>query len=116
MNTNDIKIKLEEEKGVLLEELNSFAKKDENGKWIPVPGDRDSSVADENDNADRDEDYEERFSLTDTFSKRLAEVEASLSNIENDTYGVCTMCKNKIEEDRIEANPSAQTCKACMNS
>lgn len=116
MNTNDIKIQLEEEKSVLLEELNSFAKKDENGKWIPVPSERDSSIADENDNADRDEDYGERASMTDTLSKRLADVDASLLSIENDTYGICTMCNSKIEEDRLEANPSAQTCKACMNS
>ncbi len=116
MNTNDIKTKLEEEKAVLLEELNSFAKKDENGMWVAVPGEQDTSVADENDIADRDEDYEERTSMTNTLSKRLADVDTALLDLENDIYGVCKKCGGKIEEDRLEANPAAQTCKACMNS
>lgn len=115
MNTNDIKIKLEEERNTLLGELGDMAKQDENGKWIPVPEEQDASVADENDIADRDEDYEERASMTETLSKRLADVDTALGNLESGKYGVCVSCGNQIEEDRLEANPAAQTCKACMN-
>lgn len=115
METNEIKTKLEEEKNTLLSELGDMAKQDEEGKWIPVPVERDSSVADENDNADRDEDYEERASMTETLAKRLADVETALGNLGSEKYGVCTLCGNKIEEDRLAANPAAQTCKSCMN-
>lgn len=115
MNKNEVKIKLEEEKNTLLVELNGMAKQDENGKWIPVPGEKDSSTADENDVADRDEDYEERASMTDTLSKRLSDIENALSNLGSEKYGICISCENPIEEDRLEANPAAQTCKSCMN-
>lgn len=115
MNTNDIKIKLEEEKNTLLGELVNIAQKDETGKWVAVPEEQDTSLADENDIADRDEDYKERASITETLSKRLADIDTALSNLESGKYGVCVSCGNQIEEDRLEANPAAQTCKSCMN-
>jgi len=57
----------------------------------------------------------EKSSTTDTLSKRLEDIDTALLNLENNTYGVCTMCGMKIEEDRLDANPAAQTCKMCMN-
>jgi RNA polymerase-binding transcription factor DksA len=35
--------------------------------------------------------------------------------IEKGAYGTCKICGEKIEEDRLEANPAAQTCKLHMN-
>lgn len=116
MNKNDIKTKLEEEKGVLLGELDSFAKQDENGIWVPVPTELGNLEPDLNDAADRDEDFEERASKTEILSKRLKDVDTALTNLDTEKYGMCVECNAKIEEDRLEANPAAQTCKACMNS
>ncbi|MCA9353454.1 TraR/DksA C4-type zinc finger protein [Candidatus Nomurabacteria bacterium] len=42
-------------------------------------------------------------------------VEGALKRIENGTYGTCSVCGEKIEEDRLGANPAADTCKAHMN-
>jgi RNA polymerase-binding transcription factor DksA len=52
--------------------------------------------------------------MTDTLEKRLADVENALNKIDGGSYGICEVCGNKIEEDRLEANPAARTCKACM--
>ncbi len=115
MDTNNIKNKLEAEKKIILEELGTMALKDVNGDWDAVPEAQDSPESDENDMADRAEDFEEKSSTTDTLSTRLEDIDTAILNLENGTYGVCTMCGMKIEEDRLEANPAAQTCKGCMN-
>ena len=41
-------------------------------------------------------------------------VDEALEKIEKGTYGICETGGEKIEEDRLEANPSARTCKAHM--
>jgi RNA polymerase-binding transcription factor DksA len=38
----------------------------------------------------------------------------ALGKIEAGTYGVCEVSGMDIEEDRLEANPAARTCKAHM--
>jgi len=47
----------------------------------------------------------------------LADLEArydlvleALRRIENNTYGKCEVCGKTIEEERLEADPSARTC------
>ena len=32
-----------------------------------------------------------------------------------DGYGICENCKKEIENDRLEVNPAAKTCKECMD-
>ena len=47
---------------------------------------------------------------------RYNDVKDALHKIETTGYGVCEVCGEKIEEDRLEANPAARTCKAHMNT
>ncbi|HAX65397.1 MAG TPA: hypothetical protein DD381_02025 [Lentisphaeria bacterium] len=111
------KIKLEEERKLLEEELVSLGKLDtETGDWEATPESENSiqEVQDEGDMAERAEDYEERSSKLNTLEIRLNDIKHALSLIENGGYGECEICKNKIEEKRLEANPSARTCEACM--
>lgn len=110
------KIKLEEEKKLLEEELASLGKKDETGDWEATPESEVSvqDVPDEGDLADRAEDYEEKSSELSVLESRLNDIQNALSKIEQGVYGVCEICHNKIEEERLEANPSAKTCKSCM--
>lgn len=115
MNTEENKKKLIEEKKLLEEELGSLGKFDKKtGDWEAIPETMYTPEADESDMADRTEDYEERSAMTDTLEKRLADVNGALEKIGNGEYGVCEVCGNNIEEDRLEANPAARTCKACM--
>ncbi len=115
MNTENNKKKLEEEKGMLENELSGLGRVDEKtGEWEATPEVQTAPEADENDLSDRSEDYEERTSLMTALEARLLDINNALDAIESGTYGVCTICGNKIEEDRLEANPAALTCKACM--
>lgn len=109
------KTKLEEEKKLLEDELSSMGKLDkETGEWEAIPPSQSAPEADESDMADRTEDYEERSAITDTLDQRLDDINNALQKIESANYGTCEVCGNQIEEDRLEANPAARTCKACM--
>ncbi len=111
------KIQLEEEKKLLIEELKDLGKiNSETGDWEAVPEADISSqdVPDEGDLADRSEDYEERSMKLNILESRLSDINHALSKIESRDYGICEVCKGKIEEERLEANGSARTCEGCM--
>ena len=110
------KEKLEQEKKILEEELGSLGKVDKTGEWEAVPESETNTqeVQDEADMAERAEDYEERSIKLFRLENRLDDVNKALEQIETDTYGICEKCSNEIEEDRMEANPAARTCKKCM--
>jgi RNA polymerase-binding transcription factor DksA len=44
-----------------------------------------------------------------------SDIKRALENIEQGTYGICEVGGEEIEEDRLEANPSARTCKAHLS-
>ncbi len=46
---------------------------------------------------------------------RWNEVRAALKKIEAGTYGICEISGEPIEEDRLEVNPAARTCKEHMD-
>jgi len=45
--------------------------------------------------------------------RRLAEIDATLSRIDDGTYGTCERCQADIAVDRLEARPTARTCVEC---
>lgn len=115
MKTDLYKTKLEEEKKLLEDELSSMGKLDkETGEWEATPPSQSAPEADESDMADRTEDYGERSAITETLDQRLDDINNALQKIQGGNYGTCEVCGNQIEEDRLEANPAARTCKACM--
>jgi len=115
MNTEHFKKKLEQEKALLTEELLKKGKKVEGGVWEAVPEKNDEIESDENDLADRFEDYEKESEEVRVLSEKLSDADAALARIESGAYGLCRVCGEKIEEDRLEANPSATTCKKHLN-
>ena len=115
MNTDIYKNKLQEEKGLLEAELVRLGHFDKaSGDWEAVPAEQPLPEADENDLSDRAEDFEERTAILNTLEVRLNDIKKALEKIEGGKYGVCEKCGKPIEEDRLEANPAAKTCKACM--
>lgn len=115
MQTDKIKQKLEEEKKLLEVELGSLGHLDkETGEWEATPETQTSPESDDNDLADRFEDFEERTSTMDVLDDRLLDINIALGKISDGKYGVCETCGKPIEEDRLEANPAARTCKECM--
>ena len=48
--------------------------------------------------------------------RRLNLIDAALSRIENDKYGVCMSCGTKIPQARLEAIPYAILCISCQSN
>ena len=102
--------KLIDERKKLTEELGHIGKRDnDSGQW-QVGSENSEDSADDNINADRFEEFEEKSSLVIPLEKRLSEVDAALRRIENGTFGQCSVCHGMIESDRLDANPAAETC------
>lgn len=111
------KTKLEGEKKLLEEELAGLGKFDkETNDWEATPESeiKSQEVEDDGDMAERTEDYEERSSTLSALEIRLNDIKDALVRIEEGGYGICEVCGNKIEEERLDVNPSARTCLACM--
>lgn len=103
MDINHFKQKLEEELEVLRQDLADLGHED-----------IDESATEPDELADRQEEFEEHGAEAQALIARKAEVTAALKRVADGTYGACEECGEKIEEDRLEANPAARTCKAHM--
>lgn len=108
---------LESEKATLTEELRGLGRLNlETNRWEATPSVDETlnTEPDPNELADRGEDFEERSSLLAALVSRYSNIERALEKITNNTYGRCEKCEEMIEADRLEANPSARTCKRHM--
>src|SRR3989344_5041360 len=111
------KNKLEAEKKLLEIELAKVGRinPDNPSDWEATPpGDRDISQADENTAADAIEDYEDNVAIVKTLEERYNDIKSGLDKIKHGVYGICQVCQKEIEVERLEANPSARTCKEHM--
>jgi RNA polymerase-binding transcription factor DksA len=118
MNTEHYKELLLAEQKKLEKELADIGQKNPNNPddWEATPDeDMDNADPDKNIRADAIEEYANRIGVSAPLEARITEVNAALERIENGTYGVCEVSGEHIEEDRLEANPAARTCKAHMN-
>ncbi len=113
-DTSIYKHKLLEEKKRLTSELGTIAHPEKGDEsWGAVGTITDESInADPNEVADKLEEYETNFAITDSLNNELRDVNDALARIEAGTYGVCETCDGVIEDDRLHANPAARTCKA----
>lgn len=116
IKTDGYKEKLLVEKKSLEEELADIAIfNTEVGAWEATPDQELVGEIDDNDAADRFEDFEERSGMVTTLSARLKDIDDALAKIEAGKYGICEVSGEPIEADRLEANPAARTNKAHMN-
>ncbi|MEJ0053742.1 MAG: TraR/DksA C4-type zinc finger protein [bacterium] len=115
-DTNTYKARLAEEKAKLESELASLGRRNpgNSGDWETVPPET-GSEPDPVDAADQKEAYEENAGILSDLEIRYNEVLAALDRIEKRTYGICTVSGEPIEEDRLNADPAAATCKAHLN-
>jgi len=112
LNKQKIREKLEKERDTLLEQMKDMGKLDPvTGEWEAVPEELSSPESDQNDMADRFEDFEARSSMMKVLEPRLAKVLFALKTLNRETFGRCEVCKKDIEKMRMDANPSARTCK-----
>ncbi len=110
---NHFKERLEKEKELLEKEMETIGRKnpDKKGDWEAMPAEHDTSLADENTVADSIEEYEDNAAIMQTLETRYKDVLSGLDKIKHNSFGTCQVCGKEIESDRLEANPSARTCK-----
>jgi RNA polymerase-binding transcription factor DksA len=112
LDKKKIKEKLEGERDTLLEQMKDMGKLNtETGEWETTPEELEFPESDENDKADRFEDFEARSSMMKTLEPRLNNILKALKGLNRDSFGKCEVCKKDIEISRMEANPAARTCK-----
>jgi DnaK suppressor protein len=58
-------------------------------------------------------DREIDYSLEESATQVLAEIDAALSGIEQGTYGICQRCGRPVAPERLEARPWARLCIDC---
>lgn len=107
---------LNEEKVKLEVELDKIGARDtvREGVWEITAPPLDIMNADENEVADlAEEGHIESIVLTE-LEARHRSITHALSRIDAGTYGICEVGKEVIEENRLEANPAARTCRAHM--
>ena len=57
------------------------------------------------------EGFEDNSAILKTLEDRYNDIRSGLDKIKHGTYGICQVCGKEIEVERLEANPSARTCK-----
>ena len=116
MNTEYFKIKLEQELARLETELRSVGRINPSNPsdWEAVPADINADSADDSEVADSIEEFENNTAILKELEIQYNDVKSALDKIEKGTYGICEVSGEKIEEDRLEANPTARTCKKHM--
>jgi DnaK suppressor protein len=115
METSHFRELLLAEKNILEKDLSSIGRKnpDRKGDWEAVEP-QDGIESEEGEVAENLAEFDDNVNNLAQLEVRLNEVNAALDRIESGIYGVCVVCENKIEEDRLEVNPAATTCKAHM--
>jgi DnaK suppressor protein len=119
MNKKDLehfRLRLEEEKALLEEELGTISREGSNKSDHREATTADIEVdgADDNEVADKFEELEENKMILNRLEPQLNEVKSSLIRINDDKYGICEICNQSIEKERLEASATARTCKKHM--
>lgn len=119
---NDIDIdyfkeKLAEELLLVEKELNDVGRVNPDNKldWEAEPSDIDADRADSDETADKIEEYEGNTAVLKELEIKFNDVKDALAKIEEGNYGLCEVCHEPIEEERLIANPAARTCKKHMS-
>lgn len=107
-----IKEQLVSKKKMIISQLQKFAKKsskikDDFETKFPNLGDH------QDENAIEVSDYESRLSVEHDLENELKNIEGALKKTSENTYGVCSVCGEKINPRRLEVMPEATLCVKC---
>lgn len=111
MKTEHFRKKLSAEKARLESEMGTVGRQNPAvpGDWESVPSET-GAESDLADQADVVMSREGNSAILADLEARYDTVLSALARLENGTYGKCEVCGKKIEEERLEANPTATTC------
>lgn len=118
LNIEHFKERLEAELKTVEAELATVGRKNPSNPldWEAKEDDMNTDTAEEAEIAEGIEDYENNSAILKQLEIRFNEIKDALAKIEMGIYGICEISGLPIEEDRLEANPAARTCKAEMNN
>jgi len=74
----------------------------------------DDGVLDAADRSVQEHSMDLEGSLISMKSDRLENINAALQRIDRGVYGVCVRCGKEIDSKRLDAEPTAMTCMACL--
>ena len=116
---NELKEKLEKQHTEIKEQLNRFAKKDENLKhdWDTTFPQMDEGAAGSQqleEGADEVQEYGNMLPVEHNMELRLRDIESALEKIKNGKYGNCEKCGKKIDEERLMVYPEGRLCQECQ--
>lgn len=116
-DTTAYKSVLEAEKIRLEQELSTVGRRNPSNPadWEALPSET-GLEADPSDTADQIDGYETNTAILKDLETRYNEVLGALTRIETGTYGICSVSGEEIEDDRLAADPAANTCKAHLTS
>jgi len=100
----------------LEKEVAEISSKESDGTREGIQTEINEDTADGGEVATSMENYELNKSIASSLEEELIQVRDALDKIEAGTYGVCEVCQAEIEEDRLDANPEAKTCKLHIES
>lgn len=103
------KKKLEEEQARLKAELDRIAKKDTVGDDYHATVEQIGRAPD--DNVVEEEQYEAARSIEQSLELQLRDVTVALQRMVDGSYGLCATCREPIDLKRLDALPSARTCR-----
>jgi len=117
IDTAHFKTLLENEKKILETELSFVATKDspDADVWSAKQTQAGDDTTDQADAAGAISNFEENDITTRNLKTQLYEVDAALERMKDGTYGVCEIGGEEIEVERLQASPSARTCKKHLN-
>ncbi len=111
MNIEEQKEKLLNELKEIERDLNALGREiNEQGDWVAKIENPEEEHADPLDEATLTEEVENEIALLEVLEARHTQVVKALEYLKKGSYGICEVCGVKIEEARLEANPSATTC------
>ncbi len=111
-DTNYFKTKLEEEKEQLEKALSKIAERNPQNPedWETKSEELNIMPSDQSEMADVLEEYGNTAALETEMEQQLNKVKAALKRIKDGKYGICKVKNCKIEEGRLKADPTAETC------
>lgn len=112
MKTEHFRKKLEAEKVKLETEMGGIGRRNPAvpNDWESMPSEI-GTESDLVDQADVVTSHETNNAILADLEARYDTVLEALARLEKRTYGICDVCGEKIEEERLEADPAATTCK-----
>lgn len=112
LDANYFKTKLEEEKARLEKLLSKIAEKNPQNPedWETKSEELNIMPSDQSEVADVLEEYGNAAAMETEMEQQLNKVKAALKRIKDGKYGICKIKSCKIEEERLKADPTAETC------